>query len=57
MSDSVKVTPKKSIKNCVRAIISWENACKSSKDSVCLHAVSDLGLAYGARPEYPVPRW
>jgi len=28
-----------------------------TQDSVCFHPVSNLGLAYSARPEYPIPRW
>jgi len=35
---------------------SEENTCNSAKDSVCFHAVSDLGLVYSARPEHLVPR-
>ena len=30
--------------------LSSKNACKSRKDGVCFHPVSNLGLAYSARP-------
>lgn len=45
------------IKMLIEARISQKMPCKLAQNGVCLHAVSDLGLAYGSRPEYPVPRW
>jgi len=48
---------KRYIKICPIGTNSHKNACKSEKDGVCFHPVSNLGLAYSARPGYKIPRW